>query len=171
MNKALNIFLTIQELPDISQRQLAKKTGYSLGTINGLLQKMIDQEEIISKPITPNHYIYQITPSGAIHQAQLLYDFTLDGYAVIGRIRHQCKHLIQVSIHQGVRHFYLLGQKDAIYKLLQMSLIESRRQADIHYEHIEDASQIDRNKAYKVLVWNKEYLTTNEHYIHVLLES
>ncbi len=105
MDKTLRIFMTIEDVPDISQRQLAKRTGFSLGTVNGILQKLIDSGEIASKMVTPNHYIYELTDIGRIHKAKLVYDFTLDGYDIIGKIRSQCKKAIDDSVKEGVSFF------------------------------------------------------------------
>lgn len=171
MNKTLNIFITIKEIPDISQRQLAKKTGYSLGTINGLLQKLIDQGEIMSKALTPNHYIYEITPIGAIHEAKLVYDFAIDGYKIIGKIKKHIKEIIGLCIKQGIRDFYLYGEKDAIYRLIIMSLIESKRNVDIRYRLIDNIEEIENENAYKVLLWNKKDLDFANKGIHVLIEQ
>lgn len=161
--------MTIEEVPDISQRQLAKKTGFSLGTVNGILQKLIDNGEIVSKMVTPNHYIYQITSVGAIHKARLLYDFTIEGYDAIGRIRSNCKKAIDMAIAEGVTYFYLYGQEDPIYKLVKMSLIEVKRHAAIDYCYIDSFEQITNDKPFKVLVWNKETLDINGDTINVLI--
>jgi len=169
MDKTLRILLTIEEIPDISQRQLAKRTGYSLGTVNGLLQKLIDKNHIVSKAITPNHYIYEITSSGDILKASLLYDFIIDGYEIIGKVRTQAKKAIEESVRQGIFMFYLYGQEDALFKLIKMSLIEYKRKAAIDYESIESMEQVNTGVSYRILVWNKETLELGGNVINVLL--
>lgn len=169
MDKTLKIFMTIEAIPDISQRQLAKRTSFSLGTVNGILQKLIDNGEIISKMVTPNHYIYEITDKGAVHKAKLLYDFTLEGYDAIGRIRSNCKKAIDSAIEEGIGFFYLYGQDDPIYKLVKMSLIEVKRHAAIDYCYIDNFEQITNERPFKVLMWNKETLDINGDTINVLV--
>ncbi|PKM66386.1 MAG: hypothetical protein CVU95_12070 [Firmicutes bacterium HGW-Firmicutes-2] len=169
MDKTLRILLIIEEIPDISQRQLAKRTGYSLGTVNGMLQKLIDKNHIVSKAITPNHYIYEITSSGDSLKASLLYDFIIDGYEIIGKVRTQAKKVIEESVRQGIFMFYLYGQEDALFKLIKMSLIEYKRKAAIDYESIESMDQVDTGASYRILVWNKELIEMNDHVVNVLL--
>lgn len=169
MDKTLRIFMTIEEIPDISQRQLAKKTGFSLGTVNGILQKLIDGGEIISKVLTPNHYVYELTEKGDVHKAKLLYDFTVDGYDAIGKIKRQCKKALEDSVHMGIRRFYLYGQEDAIYRLVKMSLIEYKRHAAIEYQYVDSFDEIAHDKPYKILVWNKETLELKGETLNVLI--
>lgn len=169
MDKVLRIFMTIEDVPDISQRQLAKRTGFSLGTVNGILQKLIDQGEISSKMLTPNHYIYELTEIGNHHKAKLLYDFTLDGYDIIGKIKRHCKRAIEDSVKEGISYFYLYGQEDAILKLVKISLIEYRRHAAIDYKIIKSFDEINHEQPFKILVWNKETLELKGETINVLL--
>lgn len=169
MDKVLRILLRIENEPDISQRQLAKSTGYSLGSVNGLLQKLIDDQEIVSKPLTPNHYVYEITSKGHLHKAKLLYDFTLDGYAVIARIRRQTKEAIGKAVDAGILNFYLYGEEDALYKLVKMSMIEYKRKAGIEYTYIQSLVEIDERKKYQIFLWNKNTLEMEGNTVNVLL--
>lgn len=169
MDKTLRVLLRIEKEPDISQRQLAKSTGYSLGSVNGILQKLIDEEEIVSKPLTPNHYVYEITPAGHIHKAKLLYDFTLDGYDVIARIRRQTKEAISRAVNEGILHFYLYGEEDALYRLVKMSMIEYKRKAGIDYTYITSLEEVDKSINYQIFLWNKETLELPGKTVNVLL--
>ena len=169
MDKILRVLLKIENEPDISQRQLAKSTGYSLGSVNGILQKLIDEHEIVSKPLTPNHYVYEITPKGHIHKAKLIYDFTLDGYDVIARIRRQTKAAIAKAVDGGILHFYLYGEEDALYRLVKMSMIEYKRKAGIEYTYIESLDDIDEGKKYQIFLWNKNTLGMEGNTVNVLL--
>ena len=169
MDKTLRIFLNIEKIPDISQRQLARTTGYSLGSVNGILQKLIDDGELISKPLTPNHYVYEITEKGHHHKGELLYDFTIDGYDVIAKIRRQTKQAIEAAVSEGVSDFYLYGQEDAIFRLVKMSMIEYKRKAAIDYTYITDFDEIDSSKPHKVFLWNKETLDLGGNTVNVLL--
>lgn len=169
MDKVLRVLLNIEKVPDISQRQLAKSTGYSLGSINGILQKLIDDEEIISKPLTPNHYVYEITAKGHLHKGNLLYDFIVDGYDIIVQIRRHTKEAIEAAVKEGILKFYLYGQEDALFRLVKMSMIEYKRKAGIEYEYVSNFDAIDASVPYKVFLWNKETLDIEGNVVNVLL--
>lgn len=169
MDKVLRVLLKIEKVPDISQRQLAKTTGYSLGSVNGILQKLIDDGEILSKPLTPNHYVYELTEKGRQHKAILLYDFVVDSYNIIAGIRRRAKAEIEKAIKEGVSTFYLYGQEDALYRLVKMSMIEYKRKANIHYDFIQDLEDVNGDEPYRIFVWNKETLELGDGVINVLL--
>ena len=169
MDKVLRVLLKIENEPDISQRQLAKSTSYSLGSVNGILQKLIDEHEIISKPLTPNHYVYEITAKGHLHKAELLYDFTLEGYDVIAKIRRQTKEAIAKAVDAGILYFYLYGEDDALYRLVKMSMIEYKRKAGIDYLYIDSLDAIDESKKYKIFLWNKNTLEMQGNTVNILL--
>lgn len=170
MDKVLRVLLSIEKEPDISQRQLAKSTGYSLGSVNGILQRLIDNEELVSKPLTPNHYVHEITEKGNLLKGKLLYDFTLDGYDVIARIRRKTKACIDEAVKDGVLTFYLYGQEDALFRLVKMSMIEYKRKAGIEYEFITSFDDIDRSKNFRIFLWNKETLELAGDVVNILLQ-
>ncbi len=169
MDKILRILLKIEHEPDISQRQLAKTTGYSLGSVNGILQKLIDGEEIISKPLTPNHYVYEITAKGHLHKGKLLYDFVIDGYDAIGKVRKTTKATIESAVSKGITNFFLYGQEDPIYRLVKMSMIEYKRKANITYSMIDSFDDINTDQPYMIIVWNKETLELEGPVVNVLI--
>ncbi len=169
MDKVLRVMLAIEKEPDISQRQLAKSTGYSLGSVNGILQKLIDDKALVSKSITPNHYIYEITEQGMALKGMLLYDFILEGYDAIAKIRRHTKSEIQKAVDSGITRFYMVGKDDALYRLVKMCMIEYRRKADIEYEYLTDLKAINTQQPHRIFVWNKEYMSQQEHMINILL--
>ena len=65
----------LQETPDISQRQLAKELGISLGSVNFCLQALVDKGWIkmqnFSKSTHKMGYAYLLTPSGITGKAGL----------------------------------------------------------------------------------------------------
>jgi EPS-associated MarR family transcriptional regulator len=65
----------LQETPDISQRQLAKELGISLGSVNFCLQALVDKGWIKMQNFTKSShkmgYAYLLTPSGITEKAGL----------------------------------------------------------------------------------------------------
>ena len=170
MDKLLSIFLGIEKTPDISQRQLAKTTGYSLGTVNGILQKLVDDGDLYLDNIAPNHFQYVITAKGQQHKGKLMYDFALDGYEIIGKIKAQTKAAIEISIKEGCFMFLLLGPNDPIKKLVKMSMIEIKRQYAIDYKELDQWENRPEEGLYKVLTWDKNLLEiSHSNLLHVLL--
>lgn len=65
----------LEDNPDISQRELARDLGISLGKVNYCLQALIDKGLVkarnFSRSKNKRRYIYKLTPSGIEHKAQV----------------------------------------------------------------------------------------------------
>jgi EPS-associated MarR family transcriptional regulator len=80
----------LQKTPDISQRQLAKELGISLGSVNYCLQALMDKGWVkvqnFSKSTHKLGYVYLLTPSGIAEKSGLTRRFLsrkIDEYEVL----------------------------------------------------------------------------------------
>lgn len=69
VDKDYIILNEIEAQQDVSQRELSRKTGLSLGSVNLLLQKMIREGLIKMETIPANRVIYMLTPKGIAEKA------------------------------------------------------------------------------------------------------
>jgi len=69
----------IEEAPQMSQREIAKKMGVSLGKVNYCLKAMIDKGFIKVRNFYKNKsksaYVYFLTPNGLEEKAKVTYRF------------------------------------------------------------------------------------------------
>lgn len=69
----------LEEEPELTQRELAKKLGISLGGVNYCLKALIDIGHIkagnFSKNVNKSVYLYLLTPKGVTEKAKLTTDF------------------------------------------------------------------------------------------------
>jgi EPS-associated MarR family transcriptional regulator len=69
----------LEEEPKLTQRELAKKLGISLGGVNYCLKALIDIGHIksgnFSKNPNKSMYLYLLTPQGIIEKTKLTADF------------------------------------------------------------------------------------------------
>lgn len=152
MEKELHILTQISQNESITQRQLAKDMGLSLGTINSLMKRMAEKKFLIlqqnSKSIR-----YVLTPKGLKEKAMLTYNHTVDSYRVISKLRTNTKNLIEDQIEKGIKKFYLYGEKDEVYKIIKMSIIAAKRMYNIDYVELESMNHITELDSV-VLTWN-----------------
>lgn len=75
----LDLLRTIEANPDLTQRQLSKQMGVSLGKINYCMQKLIEKGWIklsnFSKNSNKSNYIYLLTPKGIEEKTKLTFSF------------------------------------------------------------------------------------------------
>ena len=84
---SLDIMALIESDPKLTQRQLAKKAGISLGSVNFVLKSLIDKGFVKAGNFraSPNKaaYLYLITPAGLYEKSRLTEGFVrrkLDEY-------------------------------------------------------------------------------------------
>ncbi len=65
----------LQETPDVSQRELAKELGISLGSINYCLQALVEKGWVKMQNFNQSShkmgYVYLLTPNGIIEKSAL----------------------------------------------------------------------------------------------------
>jgi len=75
----LKLLRALEANPDLSQRDLARELGISLGKVNYCLRALIDKGYIkavnFSNSPAKHRYIYQLTPSGIAAKARITADF------------------------------------------------------------------------------------------------
>ena len=75
----LNLLRNINLNPNISQRELASKLGFSLGKLNYCMKSLRAKGFIKIKNFKKNpkklNYIYLLTPQGIAHKAKLTVNF------------------------------------------------------------------------------------------------
>lgn len=73
------ILRLIDSTPEVTQRELADKTGVSLGKVNYLLKALVEKGFIKARNFRNSNnkwsYLYVLTPSGIEHRTRLTYEF------------------------------------------------------------------------------------------------
>ncbi|SDB55024.1 EPS-associated transcriptional regulator, MarR family [Desulfonatronum thiosulfatophilum] len=81
MNEAIHyhILKTINDNPEVSQRELARKAGISLGKVNYCLRALVDKGciKVMNFKNAENkvNYLYKLTPSGLEEKARVTVQF------------------------------------------------------------------------------------------------
>ncbi len=169
MDRVLKIFTVIESAPNISQRKLCKEVGCSLGTINKILTKLVDENELYINQKDQNNYEYKITSKGKETKARLLHDYVLESFDIITGIKKKVKDSLTDLIDLGIDKFYLFGEKDDIYKIIKMTIMECKRNSEIEYEIIENLDEINKDEKYFLLTWHREAIVDDTNSINVLM--
>ncbi len=169
MDRTLNVLLTVENEESISQRQLCKKVGCSLGTINKMLVKLVENEEIVVRHENNNDYFYKLTNKGRERKAMLMHSFILESFDLISETKKRIKTRVEEIILAGIKEFYLFGEKNDIYRITKMTIMELKRDHDINYSVIENESEIKSSGSYCILRWDKKNFKGHKHSINVLM--
>lgn len=86
----LDLLRKLEDNPELTQRQLSKEMGVSLGKINYCMQKLMEKGWIklsnFSQNSKKSNYIYLLTPKGIEEKAKLTFSFLkikMDEYEVL----------------------------------------------------------------------------------------
>jgi len=101
----------LQETPDISQRQLAKELGISLGSINFCFQALVEKGWVkmqnFSQSKNKLRYAYLLTPTGVAEKSKLTTEFMkrkVTEYEALQLEIEILKSEISIEKHLNVEH-------------------------------------------------------------------
>lgn len=94
MDKELILLSAVEGDPEMSQRELAHKTGLSLGTINILLKKMVREGLIKLERLPPDRVAYMMTPKGIEEKVAKTKSYIQGHYTALERMRAQLIELL-----------------------------------------------------------------------------
>lgn len=162
MKRELQLLIQISQNEYISQRQLAKVLDLSLGTVNSLISQMIEQGFITTYQSSAKQVKYSLTEKGCIEKSKGQYDLIKKSFQTIIEVKSVIFKKIEEQIHNGIEAFYLFGEKNELYKLCKICLLELKKEYNIFYMDLNSISNIKQNPKICILYWNLEYKIEND---------
>jgi hypothetical protein len=110
--RTLTLFNTVEDHPDVNQRQLARELEVSLGLTNTYFQRVLKKGWIRAQQVKPRRWLYFLTPQGALEKSRLslsYLDRTLKSFRELKSKGDE--HLRSLS-KKGVHGIHLCGDKD-----------------------------------------------------------
>lgn len=123
MDKEYIVLEEINENKHISQRQLAQKTGLSLGSINLLLKKMIKEGFIKIESIPANRVVYMLTPKGMMEKANKTYKYIKHHYRMIEETKEKLKKVLSQLIEEN-KNIHVILDEEEISQLVKIVIEE-----------------------------------------------
>ena len=152
MSSELEILKSVDEENRITQRELAKRTGLSLGSVNVLLKRLIHKGLIKIEHINSKTIKYILTPKGMLEKARLTYHYIVSSYNYISGIEQKIEKIIG-NKNNSVK-VILYGIKDELYDIITAKLKSMNEQ----YEFIERNSNINNftEGDYIIITWHPD---------------
>lgn len=105
----LELLDTIDQQPEISQRQLAGKLGIALGLANAYLQRCIRSNFIKTEERSANRLSYRLTPRGMNEKSRVGTSFLQHGFAFHRVTTKSCDKLFQQCCENAWQRVVLCG--------------------------------------------------------------
>lgn len=149
MQKELEVLNQIYENKDITQRQLASKTGMSLGAVNLLLKRCIKKGLIKIERLNSRTIRYILTPQGFKEKVERTVQYISDSYELINKINKRIRALLK-QIKNENDQILLIGEKNDIYRIIATVLDDLKTP----YKHIDLEENVDRYENIVIIYWN-----------------
>jgi len=110
--RTLTLFNTVENSPEINQRQLAQELDVSLGLTNTYFQRVLKKGWVRAKQVKPRRWLYFLTPQGVLEKSRLSLSYmhrTLESFRELKSKGDE--HLRILSI-KGVSGIHLCGEND-----------------------------------------------------------
>lgn len=151
----MEILQQIQQNQYITQRDLAKNTGMSLGAINLVLKNMIVKGLIRIEKLSPKKIRYILTPDGMAQSIVNTYNYMLKSYKNISYMQNIIITFLNNQCNINIKMIYLFGDEDEIFKILDMIL--KKAISNISYTRLNNIEGIDMSIENVVLTWNSKF--------------
>lgn len=94
----------------ISQREIARRSGMSVGLINAILKKLVKTGYVKTSNLNRRSIEYILTPQGFAQKARKSYHYVVDTVKRYQKIYVKFNELIEKLSAEGVTDFYLHGE-------------------------------------------------------------
>lgn len=163
----LSIMTEISENDRISQRELSRKLGLSLGSINVLINKMVKEGFIKMEQVSQKQVLYMLTPVGLVEKAQKTMDYLKVHYRVITETKNRIKTVIADSEKEHDAVFVLVSDDEmgemvrvAVdeYNLMKISKVAIIRNiTGINWKDYDKPTLLHITTSYSEILWTKDY--------------
>lgn len=94
----------------VSQRELARRTGLSVGFINAVIKKLVTTGFVKTSHLDRRSIEYLLTPEGFAHAARRSYHYILDTVRSYRTIEARLERIIEEQGAAGIKKIYLNGE-------------------------------------------------------------
>ena len=152
MSIELEILKNVDNENRITQRELAKRTGLSLGSVNVLLKRLIHKGLIKIEHINSKTIKYVLTPKGLLEKARLTYHYIVSSYNYISGIEQKIEKIIG-NKNNSVK-VILYGINDELYDIITAKL----KSMNEPYEFVQRNSNINKftEGDYIIITWHPD---------------
>jgi DNA-binding MarR family transcriptional regulator len=151
MTNEFEILKNVESEDTITQRELAKRTGLSLGAVNVLIKRLINKGLLKIEHINPRTIRYILTPKGLMEKARLTYQYIVLSYNHISSIERKIEQIVKNK--RDSAEIFLCGEKDELYDII----ISKLRSLNEPYRLINDIDKVvTHNGEHIIIVWNPE---------------
>jgi DNA-binding MarR family transcriptional regulator len=158
MTNELEILKSVESKNTVTQRELAKRTGLSLGAVNVLIKRLIQKGLLKIEQINARTIRYILTPKGMMEKARLTYKYIIISYNYIADIENRIEQILSTKNKASVLVLY--GEKDELYEIIISKLYAMNEP----YRYIDEWAKLKDyvKEEYIIITWNPNEIETEQ---------
>ena len=135
-DREIKIIEEIAKNKGITQRELSRRAGISLGMVNMSLKRLAKKGYVKIRGMNRRSLEYVLTPKGFSEKAQKSYRYFRNTLVSLKKMKKKIQTLILTEYSQGERNFFILGDGELAdivemsFKSLPFNDVELRRVRD-----------------------------------------
>ncbi len=110
--RTLTLFNTVENSPEINQRQLAQELDVSLGLTNTYFQRVLKKGWVRAKQVKPRRWLYFLTPQGALEKSRLSLSYMHRTLESFRELKSKGDEHLRILSNNGVSGIHLCGEND-----------------------------------------------------------
>lgn len=169
MEKELLLLRKLQLNPKITQRDMAKATGLSLGSVNTIIKRMIKIGILKVEKRTQKTIMYNLTSLGIKQKAEGMYKYMCEICSFLIELNTNIDNLLSSINNDNI--VVLFGEKDDFSEVIRMKVKKKGTQCIIT-DSCEEIKYLSENNKFILIVWKPENIKTlselNYSYIDLL---
>lgn len=167
-----NEYTIMSEIVDnenVTQRELSKKLGISVSTVNALMKKMIKEGLIKMTQVSQKQVFYMLTPVGMMEKANKTVSYLKAHYRAIYQTKEKIKDVFEELENKHDAIFVLMNDDDEMGEMFRIALDEfgtNHRKTKI--------VPVDKDKRFDVKGYSSPVLVhmmENEEVLQVFVEA
>lgn len=167
--KELKLIEEIAQNGGITQRELSRISGISLGMVNMTLKKLIKRGYVKARGMNKRSLEYVLTPKGFSEKAKKSYRYFRSTLSSLKKMKEKIQSLILAQYSKGARNFIILGEGE-LADIVEMSF-RGFPFDDVRYRRVKRGRQTEK-RGWVVLAAEEKYRNNfkSKHWIDVLDE-
>ncbi len=110
--RELTVLQLLQEDETYPQRELARRSGMSLGMTNAVLRRLVSKGFVMARQVKGRHMVYAVTPDGVNEIARRTYRYFRRTMKNVVRYKEAIDQLAEEVARGGYREVVLEGRSD-----------------------------------------------------------
>lgn len=154
----MEILKNIEEHSGVTQRDIARRTGISLGNVNVLIKRLVVKGLLKVEKLNSRTIRYILTPEGFKEKAKATYKYVIDSYKMIDSISIKIDTLLTNGTFENGNRVVLFSSKDEVCHMLEQKFKGKGITFQVVTDLIELVCIKQSGDSGVVIAWHPEYL-------------